>query len=212
MDEVVNLILLFIIDIVLRRTKMGQYYYVSDYHFFHELALKRSRPEFNDIKEMNKEIVNRHNQKVTENDHIYILGDIIVCEENELERCLTETVDLLKGHLHLVVGNHDMKFRHNPIFESRFETINDALWLKDWQKGVQLFHYPILMWHRKGKGAYHIYGHLHNEIKGQEIRLLANEANALNACVEINHYEPCQLEELIINNSIFKDKLLGVKK
>ena len=189
---------------------MGQHYYVSDYHFFHELALRRSRPEFNSIEEMNREIVRRHNKKVSENDHVYILGDIVVCEEKDLEKCLSETVDQLKGHLHLIIGNHDMKFRENPIFRKRFETIDDALWLKDWQTNVQLFHYPILMWYRKTKGAYQIYGHVHNEVKGEDMRWLAKEPHALNACVEINHYEPCQIEELILNNEQYRSKILNI--
>ncbi len=191
---------------------MGQFFYASDYHFYHELALRRSRREFDSVEKMNQEIITRHNQKVSEKDHIYILGDIIVCNEEELEDGLSKTVDKLKGHLHLIIGNHDMKFRDNPIFRSRFETIDDALWLKDWQKGIQLCHYPILMWYRKGKGAYHIYGHLHNEVKGEEIKILAMQQNALNACVEINQYEPCQIEELIINNTKFKNEIMdGLK-
>lgn len=191
---------------------MGQFFYVSDYHFFHELSLRRSRPEFSSVKEMNEEIVRRHNSKVSEHDHIYILGDVVVCEEEQLEYCLSQTVDKLKGHLHLIIGNHDLKYRENPVFTSRFDTVDDALWIKDSQKSVQLFHYPILMWHRKGKGAYHIYGHLHNERKGESIEWLAHQDRALNACVEINHYEPCQIEELILNNERFRQSIFEATK
>ena len=59
---------------------MAKKYYVSDYHFYHELALKRSRSEhFNSVDEMNEEIIKRHNEKFNEKDNVYILGDIIVC-------------------------------------------------------------------------------------------------------------------------------------
>lgn len=186
---------------------MGQFLYTSDYHFFHEVALKRSRSEFGTINNMNETIVRRHNEKVTNDDHIYILGDVVVCEETKLEQCLEQTVDQLKGHLHLILGNHDKKFRNNPIFLSRFESVDEALWIKDWQTNIQLFHYPILMWYRKAKGAYHLYGHLHNETKGEEIQWLLKEKCALNACVEINHYEPCYLEELIENNNKFREAI-----
>lgn len=183
---------------------VGRNFYISDYHFFHELSLRRSRNEFQSVEEMNETIVARHNQKVTNEDHVYILGDVVVCEEKDLESSLSQTIDRMKGHLHLILGNHDMKFRENPIFLKRFETVDDALWLKDGKKNLQLFHYPILMWYRKTKGAYHLYGHLHNEIKGEEVRWLMKESAALNACVEINHFEPCTLEELIANNRAFK--------
>lgn len=148
---------------------------------------------------------NFYNRKVTDEDHVYILGDVVVCEESELESCLQQTVDRLKGHLHLIIGNHDIKFKEKPIFLKRFETVDEAIWLKDGQKNVQFFRYPILMWYRKNKGAYHLYGHLHNETKGEEVKLLMKEERALNTCVEINHYEPCTLEELIENNIKFKE-------
>lgn len=75
-----------------------------------------------------------------------------------------------------------------------------------------LFHYPILMWHRKGKGAYHIYRHLHNERKGESIEWLVHQERALNACVEINHYEPCPIEELILNNEGFRQSIFETTK
>lgn len=77
---------------------MSQIYYVSDYNFFHEVALKRSRSEyFNDVNEKNEEIIKKHNDKVNNDDHVYILGDVIVCEEKDLEDKLNMTVGRLKG-------------------------------------------------------------------------------------------------------------------
>ena len=190
-------------------------YYVSDYHFFHELSLKRSRSSyFSSIEEMNKEMIYRHNQKVKAEDHIFILGDIIVCKETALEECLIETVVKLNGHLHLILGNHDYKFREEDAFIKRFETVDEAKLIKDQERWIQLFHYPILRWYRKNKGAFHIYGHLHDEQKGKETQWLRRENYALNACVEVNGFEPCTLQELIINNQKIKDVALdeSIKK
>lgn len=192
-----------------------QTYYVSDYHFFHELSLKRSRsPFFDSIDMMNQEMIYRHNQKVKTEDHVFILGDVVVCEEEEVGDRLAETVDHLKGHLHLIVGNHDYKYMENPLFMKRFETVDEAKLIKDNGRWVQLFHYPVLRWYRKNKGAFHIYGHLHDEQKGKEANWLRTEPYALNACVEINHFEPCTLQELIINNQKIKDRELdeSIKK
>ena len=121
---------------------MGKIFYASDYHFFHELALKRSRNEFfSSINEMNEEIIKRHNEKVQENDHVYIMGDIIVCEEEELEENLKNTVGKMKGHLHLILGNHDYKFAKNPVFRQYFDTIDELKLIRDHNKWVQLCHY-----------------------------------------------------------------------
>ena len=45
---------------------------------------------------------------------------------------------------------------------------------------------------------------MHNEQVTKEYNILKNEKNALNACVEINNFEPCELEELINNNVKFR--------
>ena len=183
---------------------MPKIFYISDYHFYHELALKRSRQIFNSAAEMNEEIIKRHNAKVTENDHVYILGDIIVCHEEELEEKLEHTVAMLNGNLHLITGNHDYKYLDSPIFRRYFKSIDEAKLIRDNNRYVQLCHYPILMWYRKNKGAYHVFGHMHNEQVTKEYNILRYEENALNACVEVNNYEPCTLEELKENNIIFK--------
>lgn len=48
---------------------------------------------------------------------------------------------------------------------------------------------------------------MHNEQKSREYHILREEEMALNACVEINKFEPYELEELIENNMVFKKKL-----
>ncbi|MDO5521260.1 MAG: metallophosphoesterase family protein [bacterium] len=180
-------------------------FYVSDYHFDHQIALKRSRSDwFSTIEEMNETMIRLHNQKVRPEDQVYILGDIIVCEESELEERLQATIGKLQGHLHLICGNHDYKYKDLTIFHNYFETVQDSLIIKDRGRWVQLYHYPVLCWYRKQKGAFHIYGHLHNETIGKECKSLQKEPRALNACVEITEYEPCTLDELLDKNSRYK--------
>jgi len=181
-------------------------YYASDYHFFHELALKRSRQsEFKSVEEMNKEIIERHNKKVNEDDDIYILGDIIVCEDSELEEKLKLTIGRMKGHLHLIIGNHDYKYKEKAEFLNFFESVEEASLIRDNGRWVHLFHYPMLTWYKKERGAYHIHGHLHDEKRFEEFKILCTQEKALSACVEINDFEPCTIEELVINNNKFKD-------
>lgn len=183
---------------------MSKIFYVSDYHFYHEIALKRSRQdEFMNIEEMNEEIIKRHNLKVDDNDDVYILGDVIVCEEEELKEKLDQTVGRLKGSLHLILGNHDYKFRYKDIFLQYFESVQESVLIKDKQTWVQLYHYPVLYWYRKNKGAYHVFGHMHDECYSDEFNIIKNQEKALNACIEINRFSPCTLEELIINNKFF---------
>lgn len=183
---------------------MAKIFYVSDYHFYHELALKRSREIFKTVEEMNEEIIRRHNEKVSDEDEVYILGDIIVCRDEELKELLEKTIAKLKGNLHLIIGNHDYKYLGKEEFKKYFKSINEAKVIRDKDRWVQLCHYPILLWYRKNKKAYHIFGHMHNEQITKEYNILKDEERALNACVEVNNFEPCELEELIENNTKFK--------
>lgn len=186
-------------------------YYVSDYHFDHELARNRSRSDwFSDVSQMNEAMIKRHNRKVSPEDSVYILGDLVVCEEERIEERLEATVGRLYGHLHLILGNHDYKYKESNVLNKYFETINESAIIKDEGRWVQLYHYPVLSWYRKHKGAFHVYGHLHNETKGVEYLILCKEPKALNACVEVTDYEPCTLEELVRKNMIFREKVTNL--
>lgn len=187
--------------------KSPKIYYISDYHFDHELARKRSRSEwFATVEQMNEEMITRHNEKVGTEDIVYILGDIVVCEEARLKERLDATVGRLQGHLHLILGNHDYKYKELEVFRSYFETVEESAIIRDGRHFVQLYHYPILCWYKKHKGAYHVYGHLHNERNGVECQILKQEPKALNACVEITRYEPCTLEELVKRNQAWENE------
>lgn len=186
---------------------MAKKFYISDYHFFHSVALRMSRSDlFDTVENMNEEIIRRHNSVVRENDNVYILGDIIVCEEDELDEKLAQTVGRLNGRLHLITGNHDYKYIDNPKFRKYFESISESKLIRDNNKFVQLYHYPVLMWYKKHKGAYHVFGHMHDEKISSEYNILKNEKNAFNACVEVNNFTPCTLDELIENNRFFYNR------
>ena len=106
----------------------------------------------------------------------------------------------------MILGNHDYKFRDNPIFLNYFETVEESKLIRDNNKWVQLCHYPILLWYRKNKGAYHVFGHMHDDHCTKEFYIIKGEKNMFNSCVEINNFEPCTLDELIINNENFYKK------
>ena len=79
-------------------------YYISDLHLFHENAIKYDRRPFDSIKEMHEVIMKNWNDRVTNGDIVYILGDISLRGKNE---DLIAFVARLKGRKVLVKGNHD---------------------------------------------------------------------------------------------------------
>lgn len=180
-------------------------WYCSDHHFYHELIWNSNRIlEFRNVFEMNEELIYRHNQKVSNDDIIYFLGDVIFCRAENLDINMRETVGKMKGHKRLIIGNHDYTNLNKVCFTQYFEAIKEAEVIKDGNHSVHLFHYPILSWWNKQRDTYHVHGHLHGSRSIPEFDILRMEERALSACMEVNLFEPCTLAELIHNNERWK--------
>ena len=54
------------------------YYFSSDLHFNHDRKFIYEPRGFETIEQMNEEIISRFNEKVAENDILYLLGDIML--------------------------------------------------------------------------------------------------------------------------------------
>lgn len=120
----------------------------------------QERP-FSTLDGMHEAIKTNWNRKVTNADHVYILGDI--GKTSYLEK-LTAYLSQLKGNLHLITGNHD---EINDLRIKRlFTEICDYKELSDNFGGnsyhLVLCHYPIYAWNGQHKNAIHLYGHTHD--------------------------------------------------
>lgn len=86
------------------------------------------------------------------------------------------------------------------------DSVDKMLFVQDSGERIVLCHFPIAEWNGFHKGAYHIYGHIHNRKAGvyQYMRTLEK---ALNAGCMLNGYEPVTFRELIENNVVYKNSL-----
>lgn len=80
-------------------------YYISDLHFGHLRCIKMDKRPFSSIEEMDRILIENWNNKVNEEDDVYILGDFSYKSKIDPVEYLKQ----LKGHKHLIVGNHDLK-------------------------------------------------------------------------------------------------------
>jgi len=87
---------------------------------------------------------------------------------------------------------------------SHFESISDMKTISDGQRKIVLCHYPMMSYEGMSKGAYHVYGHIHNNTNDTYWPTLMRMPNALNAGVDINGFAPATMEELIENNAAYK--------
>ncbi len=84
-------------------------YYISDLHFFCRSQIDNGgknfdgRP-FKTLEEMHERILTRWNEKITNGDNVYILGDIAMRGKNDQ---LIALIAQLKGRKVLIQGNHD---------------------------------------------------------------------------------------------------------
>lgn len=78
-------------------------YIVSDTHFCHNREFLYKPRGFNSANEMNQAIIKNWNSIVDKDDDVYILGDLMLNNNEEGANC----VKRLKGNLHIIIGNHD---------------------------------------------------------------------------------------------------------
>lgn len=149
-------------------------FFTSDLHFGHKNILNFAKPRpFSTIQEHDKAIIDNWNSVVKDNDIVYILGDLALGLNMEQ---LEINLKALKGHKHLIIGNHDKPkqyayFLNNNLLESMKEYMSIKLVDKVGREyECILFHYPILEPNhvfctpQVGKigPTCHFYGHIHN--------------------------------------------------
>lgn len=113
-------------------------FYTADLHFHYEPFLP-SRP-FGSVEEMDRVLIARWNAAVSEDDTVYVVGDV------GYNRGLVpgDALARLRGHKHLIRGNHDTGFENAGELYRYFETVTDFNEIDDGEVHIILCHYPIL--------------------------------------------------------------------
>lgn len=172
-------------------------YYTSDLHIGHANILKHCNRPFSNVDEMNEALIENWNRRLCHNDTVFVLGDLFF--RNALPA--SHYLERMKGKKHLIIGNHDRGWMKQTDVMRYFEDISLMREVVDRGRKLTLCHYPMLAWNGCGKGAYHIYGHVHSNLDHGYGSILAAMPHALNACVDVNHFQPVTFEELQINNN-----------
>ena len=80
----------------------------SDWHFNHDREFIWKSRGFNNIQEMNEAIVRRHNEVVSSEDIVYVLGDGCLGGGSKDILLANKTlIESLNGQIHYFAGNHD---------------------------------------------------------------------------------------------------------
>lgn len=169
-------------------------YYTADLHFDQQSILRTALRPFADAMQMNEALIANWNRVITDDDTVYVVGDL--CDRNA--PIPVHHLARLKGHKHLIRGNHDTGWKNAVALFDYFETVNDYLELDDNGTHIILCHCPIL-YTRRGRM---IHGHMHN-CRGELYDILKTLPHVLNAGVDITDYTPVTLAQLEQYNARF---------
>lgn len=174
-------------------------------HLGHKNVIEYDYRPFETVEEMDAALIENWNKVVNEDDHVYIIGDFIYRSSHVASYYMKQ----LKGHKHLIIGNHDLKTIEDEEACSYFDSIEGLEYVKDGETDVVMCHYPIAEWNgkrRKKNKSYHVYSHIHNR-KDETYEFMKNMEGALNAGCMINNYMPVTLEQLRENNYYYYKRM-----
>ena len=163
---------------------------------------------------MHTYMLQRWNEKVTNADTVYILGDVALRGRKD---ALIGLVAQLKGKKVLIKGNHDdlSDYRYKQLFHEilDYKELTENVGGRAYK--LVLCHYPILMWNGQHRGTILLYGHTHNSAEHsffQDCIAKMNESDELSlrrhggqkirainiGCMRpYMNYEPKTLKELL---------------
>ena len=151
-------------------------YFCSDQHLFHKNIIKYCNRPFDSVDHMNEEILRKWNEKITDDDTVYIVGDFALGRKEKAAEWLSQA----NGKKILIIGNHD----RNPKimkemgfdevhYQLEITTSNNERWL--------LSHFPLPLDLIKSYSRL-IHGHHHSGPRSTGKRV--------NVCVDLWDYMP----------------------
>ena len=178
---------------------MKEIFFTSDLHFGHDNIIRFCNRPFSNADEMDEALINNWNTRVTNNDTVFVIGDLIFRAKKAPEEYLSR----LKGKKYLLLGNHDKNWIKKCDLLKWFVEVNDILNTSDGKRKITLCHFPMFSWMHEPH-SYMIYGHIHNNTFAPYWKNIWQNDRMLNACTDINGYQPVTFDELVINNRAFK--------
>ena len=122
---------------------MGKIWISSDPHFCHNKEFLYKPRGFNSVSEMNEKIIENWNSIVSNDDEVYLLGDVMLNNNAEGCRCLNR----LNGKIYILTGNHDTATRIQEYVNIRPTILHLGLAYILKYNGYRFYlsHYPTLV-------------------------------------------------------------------
>lgn len=183
-------------------------YFTSDLHLGHQSIIRMQNRPFENVDEMDRTIIQNINSVVTNNDRLYILGDIAHHIPREMRE---ELISKIRGKKYLLLGNHDLTQNGD------WTDLNPKLfeWIGHYRKeslyglNIIMMHYPLMSWHKINAGSIMLHGHIHAgpEYNQENIQ---NGIRRYDVGMDANQYMPVsvyQIQEWAKNTDIYNGVL-----
>lgn len=177
-------------------------FFFSDLHIGHERDFILHPRGFKTAKESEDTLINNWNSVVNDNAVCFLLGDSVVgAGENSKQKFVDILAKLNYRELYIMPGNHFAGYKqflnyhiHDGCGELlRFEydfngktvyLIPNYYELVVKNQFFVLSHYPILSYNNSGKGAIHLFGHVHGNLNKTELGRLYLSGRVLDVSPE----------------------------
>lgn len=171
---------------------MSKTWVYSDPHFSHKNIVKftnydgtKVRP-WDDVEQMNEEMIEWYNELVADQDRVYVLGDVSFTVSS-----MRKSISRLKGRKCLIPGNHE------PTKMRKYFDLFDDVRGYVQRQGFIMSHIPLHP-HCLGRWRLNIHGHLHNnQVMKEEMDGECIDERYYCACVERTNFRPKLLDEIL---------------
>ena len=175
-------------------------YFTSDWHFGHDKEFLWGPRGLPSVYANSQAIVGNHNAIVNDNDDVYVLGDLML-GDNEYG---LQMIRALKGKLHIILGNHDTSTRIELYKQlPNVVEVEYAKVLKIGKQHYYLSHYPTICANYDDKPyqqhLINLFGHTHQQNK---FYYMNDEENPFMYHVGVDSHGCCPVSEEQINKDI----------
>lgn len=143
--------------VVLRLDCPEKVFFTSDTHFGDNKVLRLSARPFQDVEEMDRELIRRWNETVPEDGIVFHLGDFGFGRYQRGH----ELLRILNGRKYLILGNHDQETICRGHV-SMLEGISQQMYINVNGQSIFLNHCPLLCFPDETRTAWQLFGHVHS--------------------------------------------------
>lgn len=182
-------------NIFLKRNNFMSIYLTSDWHINHDKEFIYEKRGFSNVNEMNDKIIENYNSIITNQDTVYMLGDLCLGTLDKLKE--SNYLENLNGNIKFIIGNHDSDEKINYYKQIKnIEIIGYATYLKYKKYRFYLSHYPTITSYADDKKlkskVLNLYGHTH-----QTEKFYNNNYTMFHVGVDSNNLFPINIDDII---------------